>query len=87
VTRDLIVSGPADDDIDEYLDYLNERNPAAARRFLQAFRQEWRGCLMRAIRCDLPYFRKLCGHTRFQPKAPRVGLHSFSMIAFMSLAW
>jgi plasmid stabilization system protein ParE len=41
VTRDLIVSGPADDDIDEYLDYLNERNPAAARRFLQAFRQ---GC-------------------------------------------
>lgn len=39
MTRDLIVSGPADDDIDEYLDYLNERNPAAARRFLRAFHQ------------------------------------------------
>ena len=39
VTRDLIVSEPADDDINEYLAYLNERNPEAARRFLQALHQ------------------------------------------------
>ncbi len=41
VTRELIVSGPADDDINEYLDYVNERNPAAARRFLQALHQAY----------------------------------------------
>jgi len=38
VTRDLIVSESADEDINGYIAYTNERNPEAARRFLAALR-------------------------------------------------
>lgn len=38
MTRGLIVSGPADEDIDEYIGYLAARNPEAARRFLRELR-------------------------------------------------
>ncbi len=37
--RDLIVSEAADDDINGYLVYTNERSPEAARRFLAALRR------------------------------------------------
>jgi len=36
VSRELIVTEPADDDINLYIARLNERNPDAARRFLRA---------------------------------------------------
>jgi plasmid stabilization system protein ParE len=36
VSRELIVTEPADDDINVYIARLNERNPDAARRFLRA---------------------------------------------------
>lgn len=38
MTRDLIVSEPADEDINAYIAYTNERSPEAARRFLVALR-------------------------------------------------
>lgn len=39
MTRELIVSGPADEDIDEYIGYLAARNTEAARRFLRDLRE------------------------------------------------
>lgn len=38
MTRELIVTEPADEDIDGYIEYLAERNPDAARRFLRELR-------------------------------------------------
>lgn len=39
MTRELIVTEPADQDIDGYIEYLSARNPDAARRFLRDLRQ------------------------------------------------
>jgi plasmid stabilization system protein ParE len=39
VTRELILTEPADQDIDGYIEYLAARNPDAARRFLRDLRQ------------------------------------------------
>ncbi len=39
VSRDLIVSESADEDINGYIAYTNERNAEAARRFLAALRR------------------------------------------------
>jgi plasmid stabilization system protein ParE len=38
VTRELIVTEPADEEIDGYIEYLAARNPDAARRFLRDLR-------------------------------------------------
>lgn len=38
MTRDLIVSEAADEDINGYITYTNERRPEAARRFVAALR-------------------------------------------------
>ncbi|MCK6557340.1 type II toxin-antitoxin system RelE/ParE family toxin [Candidatus Binatia bacterium] len=39
MTRELTVSGSADEDIDEYIGYLAARNPEVARRFLRDLRE------------------------------------------------
>ncbi len=39
MTHELIVTEPADQDIDGYIAYLAERNPDAARRFIRDLRQ------------------------------------------------